>query len=259
MSIATLVAVFGYRLFLIFRPSALYEVHSKLTGGIIKFGQKALVVENAVKELPAPMAIEKMTVEQRTKWAANLQLAIILNRGCKYFSRKLENYQRSRLTSIFYALNFLMLVAISILMFSLINYAIYKIDPSTYSLTVRPSFFIFFYYSANTIWGHGITEVAAIANVSRVAFLGELFVTFLLVVIFFTLWTSVKSEREADEIREIISEIRRQGDKMAMFIKSEYGFSVEDALSQLIALKLAGMIKIIEFLSVYEERPSEDG
>jgi hypothetical protein len=123
---------------------------------------------------------------------------------------------------------------------------------------IGSSLFIFFYYSANTIWGHGISEVAAASNISRVFFLGELLVTFLLAVILITIWSSVKSEREADEIREAIYEIRKQGDEMAGFIKSEYGYTVEDALTCLVTLNLAGMLKVIQFLSQYEDRKELD-
>ncbi len=190
-----------------------------------------------------------MSLSQRTTWAANLQSAIVLNRGCKFFSRKLEDYQRSKLTAVFYVLNFLMLMALSVLMFSLINFGAYKIDPSNFHITTRPSFFIFFYYSANTIWGHGISEVVATSNLSRVFFLAELFITFLLVVILITLWSSVRNEREADEIRETIAIMRRQGEGMALFIREEYGFSVEDAIACLVTLNMAGMIRVIEYLS----------
>jgi hypothetical protein len=86
-----------------------------------------------------------------------------------------------------------------------------------------------------------------------VFFLTELFITFLLVVILITLWTSVKNEREADEIRQTISSIRKQGDEMALFIREEYGFSVEDAITCLVALNMAGMLKVIEYLSQDEE------
>ena len=41
---------------------------------------------------------------------------------------------------------------------------------------------------------------------------------------------------------------------MALFIKDEYGFSVDEAIACLVALNLAGTIKIIEFLSQYENR-----
>jgi hypothetical protein len=134
----TLIAAFAHRVTLIFRPSALYEVHSKLTGGMMKFGKKVLIVEKAIKELPAETMFDQMTQQQRATWSSNLQMAIILNRGCKFFSRKLEDYQRSKITAVFYILNFLALMILSILMFSLINFAIYKIDQSNYVLTTKP-------------------------------------------------------------------------------------------------------------------------
>jgi hypothetical protein len=105
---------------------------------MMKFGKKVLIVEKAIKELPAETMFDQMTQQQRATWSSNLQMAIILNRGCKFFSRKLEDYQRSKITAVFYILNFLALMILSILMFSLINFAIYKIDQSNYVLTTKP-------------------------------------------------------------------------------------------------------------------------
>jgi hypothetical protein len=252
LSLITVASAFVHRFTLIFRPSTLYQVHSNLTKWILDFGKKGFVVEKSIKDLPSETRMQTMSLSQRNTWAGNLQSAIILNRGCKFFSRKLEDYQRSKLTSVFYALNFLMLMAVSVLMFSLINFGIYKIHPNSFQLTTRPSFFIFFYYSANTIWGHGISEVVAASNLSRVFFLAELFITFLLVVILITLWSSVRNEREADEIKETIAIMRKQGEEMAVFIREEYGFSVEDAIACLVTLNMAGMMKVIEYLSQYE-------
>lgn len=254
LCIFTLVSAFFHRIVLIFKPSTLYEAHTKLTSSITKFGKKVLSVENSIKELPSDTMLEMMTVPQKTAWANSLQFAIILNRGCKFLSRKIEDYQRSRLTALFYALNFLMLTVVSIFMFSLINYGLYKIDPHNYVVSTKPNFFIFFFYSANTLWGHGINEIVASANMSRAFFLCELFFTFLLVVILITLGASVKNEREADEIKKTITTIRSQGEEMRLFIREQYGLSIEDAINRLIAANLAGLINIINFLSIDDDK-----
>ncbi len=258
LSFASVVAVFSHRIILIFRPSRLYDVHVKLTVWIMKVGRESIVGKIDSENISASPT-ERMSEEYRLKWASNLQMAIILNRGCKFLSRKLEEYQRSRLTSFFYALNFLLLTGFSVLTFSLVDFALYKINPASYSLTVRPNFFIFFYYSANTLLGHSINEVVEASTASRVFHLSELFVTFLLVIVLFTLWSSVKNQREADEIKATVACIRKQGEEMDYYINSEFGLSVDEALSFLIARKLASMIKIIEFLSDYENPPLTSG
>jgi hypothetical protein len=79
------------------------------------------------------------------------------------------------------------------------------------------------------------------------------------VVILITLWSSVKNEREADEIKETIAIMRREGDDMALFIREEYGFSVEDAIACLVTLNMAGMMKAIEYLSQYEGNELRSG
>jgi hypothetical protein len=115
LSLITVASAFVHRFTLIFRPSMLYQVHSNLTKWILNFGKQTCGVDKSIKDLPAETRIQTMSISQRTTWAGNLQMAVLLNRGCKFFSRKLEDYQRSKLTSVFYALNFLMLMAVSVL------------------------------------------------------------------------------------------------------------------------------------------------
>jgi hypothetical protein len=52
ISMIIIIGSFIHRFILIFKPSDLYQVHSKITSGILRFGKKTFTVEKSVKELP---------------------------------------------------------------------------------------------------------------------------------------------------------------------------------------------------------------
>jgi quinol-cytochrome oxidoreductase complex cytochrome b subunit len=197
-----------------------------------------------------------MSEKERKEIADRLQTAIILNRGCRFFSRKLEDYRKSRFTSFFYIVSFIALTVMSIIVFTFIYLALYKIQQNNFSFTsVAPSWFIFFYYSANTIFGQNINELIAAGTASRCMVLLERAFAFLLIIVLVSLVYSINSQRETEEINDAIKQIRGQGDEMESIIYRQYGFSITEAIAWLVSSNLASMIasKIIRYLSQFEE------
>ena len=244
----SLLVIFLNRFRVVFKPSTLYQVHSKLTSWLLDYSKKTFGVEKEIKEL-SPDKIEAVGEIRLQKWAGNLQALILYNRGCYFLSTKLEEYQKSRANIVFYILNFLFLIAVSVFIFTLINFGLHKINPNHFSIESAPSFFMFFYYSASSLFGHSITEIVPITTISRIFSLLEIFSTFLLIGILFTIILSVRNDKEIAEMRTAINEVKKMGDEMEDFIESEYGMSVNDALVRLVAMKTVGLLKAIEYLT----------
>jgi len=81
--------------------------------------------------------------------------------------------------------------------------------------------------------------------ISQTASMIESFFALFLVVIFVSLLLSVRSQRHAEELNEVIKGIEGQGKDMEGFIKDEYKInSIDDAMAELEKLK-AGMAKFI--------------
>ena len=172
-------------------------------------------------------------------------MSVLFNRVCLFAARKLRDYQNSGLNIVSYVLTILMLIVLTIFSFAAINYGLFKIDANLFGYSVAPTFFTFFYYSFNNLLFNSIREIAPTMPISQTASMIESFFALFLVVIFVSLLLSVRSQRHAEELNEVIKGIEGQGKDMEGFIKDEYKInSIDDAMAELEKLK-AGMAKFI--------------
>lgn len=175
----------------------------------------------------------------------NLQTSVLFNRVCLFAAKKLRDYQNSGLNVVSYVLTILLLVALTIFSFAAINFGLYKIDPGMFAVAGIPNFFTFFYYSFNNLLFNSIQEITPVTPISQSVSMIESFFALFLVAIFISLLLSVRSQRHADELNEVIKGIEEQGTDMEGFIKDEYRInSIEDAMAELDKLK-AGTAKLL--------------
>lgn len=241
----TLIVVYIHRFVLVFRPSSLFQIYTKLFSGIREKGVSLFALDADIRSLP----IENLNETQLTKWTGNLETAVLYNRICLFVSRKLRNYQNSRLNFVSYVFTLLLLIIITAVSFAAIYYGLYKINQEFFTYTIKPTFFTFFYYSFNHLFFNSIPEIISSTPISQTASMIESFFVLFLVVIFVSLLMSVKSQKYLEELDRVIKEIQRQGISMESFIKEEYKLnSIQDAITELEKLK-AGFIKFIYFLS----------
>lgn len=239
--LVTLSMIYVHRFILVFRPSSIFQVHIKIFSGIRKNAATSFALEAEIKNLPVTDLSEK----QLEKWVANLQTSVLFNRVCLFAAKKLRDYQNSGLNIVSYVLTILLLVALTIFSFAAINFGLYKVDLSTFAVTGTPTFFTFFYYSFNNLLFNSIAEIMPATVMSQTASMVESFFALFLVAIFISLLLSVRSQRHAEELNEVIKGIEEQGADIESFIKDEYRInSIEDAMAELEKLK-AGMAKFL--------------
>ena len=238
-----------HKFILVFKPSIVYQIHSRIFAAIRKKGESLFFcIDEDIKELP----VEKLDKEQLTKWTANLQTSIIFNRLCLFFSKKLRDYQKSKIVVISYVVSLLLLFIVTLISFSGINYGLYKINNEFYKYSDTPTFFAFFYYSVNNFFYNSIQEITPITTISRTVLMIEYFFTFLLIAILISLLFYIILERHKDDLDQLIEAIEKEGKQMEGFIKNEYKLNIEDAISELGKLK-ASFIDFIYRLSKHIE------
>lgn len=236
-----LLTTYVNRFILVFKPSSIFQVHIKIFSGIRKHGSSYFTLDESIKNLP----LEKLDQKQMEKWTTNLQMSVLFNRVCLFAAKKLRDYQNSGVNFISYVLTILMLIVLTIFSFATINYALFKIDAGLFSYPVVPSFFTFFYYSFNSLLFNSIQEITPAMPISQIVSMMESFFALFLVVIFVSLLLSVRSQRQAEELNEVIKGIGGQGKDMEGFIRDEYKINnIDDAMAELEKMK-AGMAKFI--------------
>ncbi len=227
----------------IFRPSALYEIHAKAVAGLIDAGKNSYSLEKEIKG----MAVAQLSDKQLEKWVSGLQFAILYNRGCYFVSKKLRDYQNSKFSFMSYLVNLFFIIVATIFAFALINYGLYKIN-NTYFDVTRSGFFYFFSYSFSTFTFSGISEIAAVTPVSQLSQMIEKFFALFVGFIFVSHLFSIRSDRYANEMGEVIAVIKKRGDDMGAFIEDEYKLTFEEAMKELERLK-GNMLNFIYLLS----------
>jgi hypothetical protein len=241
----TLMVVYIHRFVLVFKPSSLFQIYTKIFSAIREKGVSLYALDEGIRNLP----MVTLNESQLTKWTANLQTAVLYNRICLFVARKLRDYQNSRLNYVSYVLTLLLLILITAVAFAAIYYGLYKIKTEFFTFTVKPTFFTFFYYSFNHLFFNSIPDIMPATPISKTASMIESFFVLFLVVILVSLLMSVKSQKYTEELDGVIREVQRQGISMEGFIKEEYKLnSIQDAIRELEKLK-AGLIKFIYILS----------
>ncbi|KKT64993.1 MAG: hypothetical protein UW60_C0048G0002 [Candidatus Woesebacteria bacterium GW2011_GWA2_44_33] len=233
--------IYIYRFILVFKPSSIFQVHIKIFSGIRKHGISSFALDESIKNLP----VQSLDQKQLEKWTSNLQTSVLFNRVCLFVSRKLRDYQNSGLNIVSYVLTILLLIVLTVFSFAVINFGLYKINGNFFSLSAASTFFTFFYYSFNNLLFNSIKEIVPTMPISQTVSMLESFFALFVVVIFVALLLSVRSQRYAEELNEVIKGIKEQGTEMEGFIKDEYKInSIEDAMAELEKLK-AGTAKFL--------------
>lgn len=226
--------IYVHRFISVFKPSTIFQVHTKIFSRFRKHVTSSFALDKSLKNLP----VASLDQKQLKKWITNLQSSVLCNRICLFTAKKLRDYQNSSLNIASCVLTILLLIALTIFSFSVINLGLFKINSDFFSFYKIPHFFTFFYYSFNNLVFNSIQEITPITTASQTVSMIEYFFALFLVVILVSLLISVKSQKQAEELNEAIKGIEATGTEIERFIKDEYRMkSIEDAMAELEKLK----------------------
>lgn len=226
---------------MIFKPSKVNKFYVDFLSKPQKNFIQHLSLDDGLKNLPYDQLNEK----QLEKRVQNLQNTVLYYRLYLFTARKIKHYQESKLNYTFYALTTIFLLMLTILSFSLINMALYKVDTNAFKVSEVPSFFSFFYYSFNNLLFNAVDEMKPVAVFAQLASMIESFFALFMRIIFVSLLFSAKSERHTRELDLVITQLEQRGKDLEVFIRKEYNInSIEEAL-ELLQKVQAVLIKFI--------------
>jgi len=228
------------RFSLVFQPSRVFVAYKKFFPGVRKVLASSFVLDQDIKGIP----LELLTDNQKQTWISNLQISVLHNRLCLFIARKLSLYQKSKFNLLSYIFSLFRLMFATIIGFSGIFYALYKINPLNFSPSGAHSYFDFFYYSFTNLL-HGSSIINASLMASQTAYMLEVLFEVLLFTLLVSLFLSVRNEKYEEELAKVVSDLEVQGSDMEGFIKNEYSIeSIAEALEVLRDAK-AGLLGII--------------
>lgn len=189
-----------------------------------------------------------MSYPQLEARRTSIQALVIANRGLLFFARRLRDYQQSKLSAIAFSFNLLLLLTFTVISFGAINYALFKLEPSQFAVTVQPNFFLFLYYSFHLFIFGSINEIVPVAVYSQIVSMVEQGLAIVLLFILIGLFISVRSERYKEELDRTILETEDGGRGLRELIRTNYNLSDEEALNEIRQMR-SNLMKLILWLS----------
>ncbi|MHB1687902.1 MAG: hypothetical protein ACYCVH_11060 [Ignavibacteriaceae bacterium] len=191
---------------------------------------------------------DNMNTNQKEKWCNNLQYILILNRLFFFITSKLKKFQRSRLNIIYYLVSMFFTIIITVIIFSLQNFALYKLDPNAFNSAPKGNFFFFLYYSFNTLFTRSVNDFYPISDFARFLNSFETLFSFVLLAILFFLFTTIIRDKHNDEITSAIDTMNKKGYELEGLISIEYKMDLSQAIEFVDKIK-GNLIQIIYYFT----------
>lgn len=218
-----------FRFVSLFTRSPLLTAFGKALGLMRNF-----IVDKHKKEFASRRSEVAFTEPELDLWRSNLELSLLFNRAALYSARQFQTYQSSGLATVGATLTILRMFIGTVVTFSVVNWALYKFDSSTFIADSDTALFQFFYYSFNTMMFSDVANLTPATALSQSIRMIEIVFGFLLLGIFVTLIITLKSQRSTEETQSLVDLLRQQGSEMGEFIRTSFQFySLEDALQEL--------------------------
>ena len=177
---------------------------------------------------------DKLTEVEQRSWITNLQILFSYNRICVFLSKQMKTYNSSNFPIFTSAIGLFLLVVFTVISFSLINYGLFKIDPSNFLIPSSPTFFNFFFFSFYNIFPNQISDIQPITVFSKISVITESSLTFVLLAIGLTVIFPVQKKKEEQEVNSIIEDLSKQGSIMEKYILEKYEFNDLEEVMELI-------------------------
>ena len=184
------------------------------------------------------IAVEVMTENQITIYKANLGMAVLGNRALLSVGKKLKEYQKSSLGIMGGIAAFFMLLVYTTIVFSGINFALFKIDNSYYQLNGFVSYFSWFRYSFYSFLYAGTSEIIPTAAISQVVSMLEVLCGLAILACFAGAMIATFGQAYLSQLDDLITTAETEGKRTEAFIKAQFGLpSIEAAIEELQRLK----------------------
>src|SRR5204863_715736 len=153
---------------------------------------------------------------------------IAAKQSVPFAARKVRSYSKSGYAKISSVFICAFLIALTVVIFGLINLGLYKIEPTSYRSTGRPNSLTFFHYSLNRMIFNPISELEPVGALPKLAYDAEALFALFLVAIFVSLLLSARPERQTQDLNETIEKLEAESAAVDLAITVEYRFDTVD-------------------------------
>ena len=243
--LALLLLAYGRRLISIFKTPRVFQIYQKVASWVPKIRTSSCSLDEDIRGLP----YEQLSAEQAQKWRQNLVTSLLLSRVCLFAARKLRSYSKSGYAKISSVFICAFLIALTVVIFGLINLGLYKIEPTSYRSTGRPKSLTFFHDSLNRMIFNPISELEPVGALPKLAYDAEALFALFLVAIFVSLLLSARPERQTQDLNETIEKLEAESAAVDLAITVEYRFDTVDTAVAALEKIQSGTTSLIQTMS----------
>ena len=171
--------------------------------------------------------------KETNKKIARMEYFLMVGEFSKVLQSKVSNVLNSRSYFKSFLFKGIYSFLFAMVLFGLINYALFKIDNSNFKFEGSPEYFEFFYYSFFTIFpdGSDIEPLSRIAKVIRMSGVGVGVIVNLLILI---VLITVKSERYKENLQSLNEWANSHSTEVALYFEEKFGQRTAEGLNFLI-------------------------
>jgi hypothetical protein len=229
-----------------FKPSSFLAVQEQMISAAVGSRQlDQFIVVDA--ELKRP-EVETFTKEQLDKFLGAVGGGILANRAIYYWAYQLERYRTSPARFLLGMFSYFWLYVQTVIIFALINYAVFKMDADGFSFDSPPTFLVFVYYSLSALFVNGIASLDPVNTIPLLLRIAEGIVgPLLLLTLVANLLLTARNSRDDQALRQVIAGFKEQAAKHEEYLAREYEMPIDQALRRLqeLGLGIVGMISFI--------------
>lgn len=255
-----MLAVMGILLFVIsrtvyltFKTSVFFSFQAKAIKWLRNTGlaKNMISVDDKIKTSTS----KKLTKEQSNTLLTNMQMALLFHRTVYFWAFQLEKYRASKISFILSGLSYVWLFIKLGLLLGVVNYAIYKVDPNSFTIVGQTSLVDFVYYAYTSLFFNEISGIMANSNFTLILRIISGIVGYLLIgVLILNFMYVAKQSKTDDELDEAIKAVKSEGRQLEKQIEAEYMLTIPQALKKLEEFK-TGLLAII--LKISSQLPDD--
>lgn len=177
-------------------------------------------------------------LDSESKRLKRLERLIMVNTFLAHLTDRLVNFRGRKAYILFAIIQLAFYVIVAVLFFSFLNFELFKIDPKSFSLTIVPNFFDFFYYAIKNVTcsnPDNLKPVSLIAKSIEVWGFAVFSVFFFIIAVSHLI--SLRSQKIDQGLKIIAQNCEAQIFSIQEHVKATYQVEISQAVEEISSIK----------------------
>lgn len=176
--------------------------------------------------------IENDKISEEEKTFKKMEHTLMMSEFASELSLGVKNIltNRSYLKSLLWKAAFSLFI--SMIFFGGINYALYKLEPTSFKVESVPTYFNFFYYSFFTIFPDG-TDITPLSETAKMVRMAGVSIGFLINLLLLIVYLTVVNDKYKENLNKLIKYANRYSEDAKRYFNKKYGQNPVEMLKKL--------------------------